>query len=92
MDANSQAAVDAVKTVAETAAPVILAAALASNPNAKAIAELAPVALQLLQTANTLHNAGAMSQQQLADLFSSVGAGLKASHDAWVAMDAPKAA
>ena len=75
-------------TVAETLkqmAPALIGAAVLKNPSA---AEVAPLVLQLLQLATQLHSVGTMTDQQLADLFASVGAGVQTTHNAWVAMNA----
>jgi hypothetical protein len=74
-------------TVAETLkqlAPALIGAALLKNPSA---AQVAPLVLQLLQTATQLHSVGTLNDQQLADLFVSVGAGVQVTHNAWVAMN-----
>jgi hypothetical protein len=74
-----------VLSTAEAMAPAILAAAGAANPGLAGAAALAPVALQLLQAATQFQQAGAMTPAQLAAVFATVGAGIKTSHDAWVA-------
>jgi hypothetical protein len=91
MSAQTDAALQSAVATLQAAAPLILGAALASNPNAAAIAQIAPVALQFLQTASLLHNAGAMTSQQLADLFSTIGNGVQTTHNAWAAMNAADA-
>jgi hypothetical protein len=83
---------DTVKQTVEALAPTILAAGIASNPNTAAIASLAPVALQFLQSATALQQAGALSPEQLAYMFSSMGQGIQTTHDKWAAMDVADAA
>jgi hypothetical protein len=77
-------------TVEQTAAamlPEIAAAAGASNPTVAAVVALAPVALQLLQAATQLSSAGAMTPDQLASLFSTIGANIQATHNQWAALN-----
>lgn len=72
-------------------APAILSAVGASNPGVAAIIQLAPVAIQFLQSALQLQQAGIISAEQLAQMFSSVGAGIQNTHDQWAAMNAAEA-
>ena len=88
MDQITQTAVQ----TAEQLAPAIAAAAVASNPNAAAVAALAPVAIQFLQSATALQQANVLSADQLAYLFHSTGQGIQATHDKWVAMNTAPAA
>lgn len=84
------AALQTAETVLETVAPIALATASATNPNVAAAAALVPIALQLLQAAQQMQRAGAMSQQDLAALFATVGQGVQASHTQWAALNASK--
>lgn len=87
-DQTNVAAQTALQT-AEGMAPLILAAAgAAASPQAAAIIALAPVALQFLQSATQLQQAGAMTPAQLAGLFLSIGQGVQSTHDKWAAMNA----
>ena len=89
-----QIAQTAIQT-AEAAAPALLAAgvgvAAASNPTVAAVTQVAPIALQFIQSAIQLQNAGVMTDAQLAEIFQTVGNGIKQTHDAWAAMNANKA-
>lgn len=83
-------------STAESMAPEILSAGLAiagaTSPQGAVIAALAPVALKLLDSAIQLQKAGAMTPQQLADLFAVVGKGISDTHAQWATMDAADAA
>lgn len=63
-------------------APALSVAAIA-DPSIAAALQLAPVAIQLLQTAQQLSQAGVMSPAQLAALFAQIGSGIQATHTAW---------
>lgn len=83
------------QTIASTA--LRTAAALAptlasSDPRIAAIVALAPVAIQLLQSATTLQQAGVLPAEQLAGLFASIGQGIQSTHDKWAALNAADAA
>jgi type VI protein secretion system component VasF len=54
------------------------------------VAVLLPAALSLLNTAQQLTSAGMMTQEQLAQLFTTIGANIQASHTAWVAAGSPQ--
>jgi hypothetical protein len=71
-----------------TLAPVLAAA----DPKIAAVVALAPAAIQLLQSAVTLQQAGVLPPAQLASLFASIGQGIQSTHDQWVAMNAADAA
>lgn len=93
MDQTTQTIIDSASGALAAAAPTLIAGAAVAgavaNPQAAtAIATLAPVALQLLQNASLLQQAGAMSDAQLAQLFVTVGQGIQATHDSWTAMNA----
>jgi len=75
------------ETVLKTAGAMIPAMLLA-NPAAGKAAEVVPLAIQLLQTASQLQQAGAMTEDQLAALFSQIGQGIQSTHSKWVAMNA----
>jgi hypothetical protein len=66
----------------------IAAAGAVSNPGVASAVALAPLAIQFMQTALQLQQAGAMSPEQLAALFSSVGSGIQSTHARWAAMNA----
>ena len=72
---------------AETLAPIAGAALKASSPGAAAALTLLPVAIQLLNSAGQLVQAGAMSQAQLAELFATIGQGIASAHSQWAAMN-----
>ena len=82
---------DTALATAEAMAPTLIAAAVVANPQAASIAQMAPIMLQLMQTATQLHGVGAMTDDQLAALFANVGAGVAATHATWSAMNAPVA-
>ena len=82
--ADTNVVADTVTETLKQLAPALIGAALLKNPSA---AQVAPLVLSLLQTATQLHSVGTMSDQQLADLFASVGAGVQVTHNAWVAMN-----
>lgn len=81
--------------IADTAlktAETLIPAMLLANPAAGKAAEVVPLAIQLLQTAAQLQQAGAMTEDQLAALFSQIGQGIQSTHAKWTAMNAaPKA-
>jgi hypothetical protein len=52
---------DTVVATTEQMLPALAAAVAATNPQAASIAALAPIAMQLMQSAMQLHSAGAMS-------------------------------
>jgi hypothetical protein len=82
MDTTTQTAL----TTVETMLPQILmaAGAVSGNPTVASAVALAPVAIQLLNSATQITQAGAMTPAQLAALFATIGANLKAAHDQWV--------
>lgn len=63
------------------------APALAAGTGAATIVALAPVALQFLDAATKLQQAGVLPPDQLAALFASVGQGIQSTHDRWIAMN-----
>lgn len=79
---------DTIVATAEQLLPTLLSAASVSSPAAAGITALAPVAMQLMQSAMQLHSAGAMSADQLATLFGTIGAGVQTTHDQWAALNA----
>jgi len=83
---------DTALATAEAMAPALIAAAVVANPQAASIAQMAPIMLQLMQTATQLHGVGAMTDDQLAALFANVGAGVAATHATWSAMNVQAAA
>lgn len=79
--------VGAVEQTAVAMLPEVAAAVGASNPTVAAVVALAPIAVQLLDKATQLSNAGAMPADQLASLFASIGKSIRATHDQWAAMN-----
>jgi hypothetical protein len=80
---------DELTQTVEALAPVVIAVASAADPRVAAITTLAPMALNFLQAAAQLQAAGAMSETDLAALFSTIGQGVATTHNAWVAMNKP---
>jgi hypothetical protein len=76
---------------AESLAPAILAAAAASDPRVAVVAQFAPVAIQLLQSAMQLQQAGVISSTELAAMFALIGNGIQNTHSQWAAMNAAEA-
>lgn len=79
------------ETIAATALQTALAVApalAAADPKIAAVVALAPVAIQLLQSATSLQQAGVLPAAQLAGLFASIGQGIQSTHDQWAAMNA----
>lgn len=74
---------DIVNTI-EAAAPLLAAT---GNPEVASALSLAPVALQLLQAAQTMTKAGAMTPQQLSALWAQIGQGIMTTHNAWETLD-----
>jgi hypothetical protein len=72
----------------EAAAPVLAA----GSQQVAAVVALAPVAIQLLQSATQLQQAGVLPPEQLAALFTSIGQGIQLTHDQWQRMNAADAA
>lgn len=88
---TGQTAAQTIAATAEELAPVALAVAAAaagagSGETALAV-KLAPIALQTLQSALQLSQAGALSPAQLAALFSQIGAGIQQTHNQWEALN-----
>lgn len=90
---TTQVALQTALQTAEAAAPALLAAgagvATVANPNAALALQLAPVAIQAIQSAVQLTQAGAMTPEQLAALWAQIGAGVQKAHNDWAAMNAP---
>jgi len=82
MDTTTQTAL----STAEAMLPQILmaAGAVSGNPAVASAVALAPVAMQILNSAMQIQQAGAMTPEQLAGLFATIGANLKAAHNQWV--------
>jgi hypothetical protein len=74
----------------EATAPTILAGVAAGA--SVGTAALIPVLLNLINAAFIMHQAGAMTTQQLADTFKALGVGLEDTHNQWLAMNASDAA
>lgn len=81
-------------TATETAQTILntalqTAAAIApTDPKAAAAVALAPFIVQLVTAATQMQAARTMTPQALADLFTSIGKGIQATHDEWAAMNA----
>lgn len=96
-EATEQSASDQLNQAAQTAeqlapaaiAVASIAAAASGNPEAIAAVKVAPIAIAALQSLTQLANVGALSQEQLAQMFADVGASVQTSHSAWAAMDKP---
>lgn len=88
MTTQTEAVAAGVLQSLEAAAPVIAA----GSPQVAAVVALAPVAIQLLQSATQLQQAGVLPPEQLAALFASIGQGIQSTHDKWAAMNAADAA
>lgn len=83
------------QTVAQTALQTAVAMSpllAAGSPQVAAVVALAPVAIQLLQSATQLQQAGVLPPEQLAALFASIGQGIQSTHNQWAAMNAADAA
>ncbi len=81
-------------TIASTAiqtAAALAPALAASNPQVAAIVALAPLAVQLLDTATKAQQAGLLPPDELAALFASIGRGIQSTHDQWAQMNAADA-
>jgi hypothetical protein len=82
---------DTAQTILTTALQTAAAIA-ATDPKMAAAVALAPFIVQLLTAAAQMQQAGTLSQQALADLFVSIGTGVRSTDDAWTAMNAADAA
>lgn len=83
------------QTIAQSALQTAIALGstlAATDPKVAAVVALAPIALQLLQSATQLQQAGVLPAEQLASLFGSIGQGIQSTHDQWAAMNAAEAA
>jgi hypothetical protein len=90
MDQVTQTAVATVESLLPTilaSAGAAAAVGSASNPAVASALALAPVAIQAIQLAQQFVNAGAMTQDQLAALFVTIGANLQNAHNQWAAMN-----
>ncbi len=70
-----------------TVAPALLAIASAADPKVAGAMQLAPLAIQALQSLSQLAQAGVMTPDQLAQMFAQIGQGIQTTHNAWKAMD-----
>ncbi len=75
-----------IASIAETAAMGVGMVA-GANPEVALAVKLVPVAIQLLQSAQQITEAGAMTPDQLAALFAQIGQGVMSAHNAWAAMN-----
>lgn len=79
------------QTIASTALQTAMAVAQAlavTNPKVAAAVALAPLVAQLLESVEQMQQAGTLTPESLADLFASIGKGVKSTHDEWAALDA----
>ena len=79
-----------VEQTAEQLAPAISAVVATSNPGAAAAISLLPTAINLLNSAVALTQAGGMTQDQLVAMLNSISQSITASHAQWAAMNAAK--
>ena len=88
---TAQGAAQTVIATAEELVPVALGAAAAAGgvggADTALAVKLAPIALQMLQSAFQLSQAGALSPAQLAALFSQIGSGIQQTHNQWEALN-----
>jgi hypothetical protein len=82
---------DTAQTILTTALQTAAAIAV-TDPKAAAAVALAPFIVQLLTAAAQMQQAGTMTPAALADLFTSIGAGIQSTHDEWAAMNTADAA
>jgi hypothetical protein len=89
MDDLATTTLDTTVQTAEQLLPSVIAGvAAAADPKVAAIVQVAPIAMQLLQSAMQLESAGALTGDQLAAMFANIGKGVQATHDAWTALNA----
>lgn len=67
---------------------ILLSASGAAAPAMASVAALAPVAIQLMNSAMQFTQAGMMTPEQLASLFATIGSNLNTAHSQWAAMNA----
>lgn len=79
-----------VEQTAESLAPIAGAALSVSNPGAAAAISLLPTAINLLNSAVALTQAGGMTQDQLVAMMNSISQSITVSHAQWAAMNAAK--
>lgn len=77
---------DTLQQAESTAAQLAPLAGLIS-PQAATVAALAPIAIDMLNSAVKLTQAGAMTQDQLAGLFQTIGQGIQSTHAQWTALN-----
>ena len=65
----------------------IASVAAIASPQAATVAALAPIAISMLNNAVQLTQAGAMTQDQLAALFQTIGQGVQSIHKQWAALN-----
>jgi len=88
----AQSAIDTAKTLAPAIITAGIAAAAVSNPGAATTAlALAPVAMQFLNNAMILAQAGTLSESDLASLWATIGKGIAANQAQWSSMNGPTA-
>jgi hypothetical protein len=88
----AQSAIDTAKALAPAIITAGVAAAAVSNPSTAATAlALAPVAMQFLNNAMILAQAGTLSESDLASLWATIGQGIAANQAQWNSMNGPTA-
>lgn len=75
----------------QTALAVAQALAV-TNPKVAAAMALAPIVTKLLADVEAMQQAGTLTPEALADLFTSIGRDVKATHEEWARMNAADAA
>ncbi len=86
----AQSAIDTAKALAPAIITAGVAAAAVSNPGAMSTAlALAPVAMQFLNNAMVLAQAGTLSESDLASLWATIGQGIAANQAQWNSMNGP---
>ncbi len=78
--------------LAEVAAPIAGAAVAANNPEIATALRVVPLALQVINSAHQLAQAGGMSPADLASLFATIGQNVQAAQSQWEAMNNVKTA
>src|SRR5574337_1096646 len=86
---TTQVALQTALQAAEVVAPVALAAAAAVDPRAALALQLAPAAVQAVNSVMQLSQAGVMTPEQLQTLWQQIGEGVLKAHSDWAAMNAP---
>jgi hypothetical protein len=83
MSTTTDTAQTVLKTALETASAIA-----STDPKIAAAVALAPFIVQLLTAAAQMQQARTMTAEALAQLFTSIGHGIQATHDEWTALNA----